>query len=127
MGGLFFVWLGSPLATAVGASGAVFALGGLLAVMQPMLRVFIFPIPVPIPIWVAVIGGFFIISSGVAWSLVWLPAMFSGGFHLEQLNTRIEVLEWLFLTRGVPKYIHSDNGPEFVAKSICNWLPESGY
>lgn len=67
MGGLFFVWLGSPLATAVGASGAVFALGGLLAVMQPMLRVFIFPIPVPIPIWVAVIGGFFIISSGVAW------------------------------------------------------------
>ena len=38
----------------------------------------------------------------------------------------IEVLEWLFLTRGVPKYIRSDNGPEFIAKVICQWLKESG-
>jgi len=37
----------------------------------------------------------------------------------------IEVLEWLFLTRGVPKYLRSDNGPEFVAKAVCNWLAES--
>jgi len=38
----------------------------------------------------------------------------------------IEVLEWLFLTRGVPKYIRSDNGPEFIPKAICQWLKESG-
>ena len=38
----------------------------------------------------------------------------------------IEVLEWLFLTRGVPKYIRSDNGPEFVSKAVCQWLKESG-
>ena len=38
----------------------------------------------------------------------------------------IEVLEWLFLVRGVPKYIRSDNGPEFVAKAVCNWLDNSG-
>lgn len=36
------------------------------------------------------------------------------------------VLEWLFLTRGVPKYIRSDNGPEFISKAVCQWLKESG-
>jgi membrane associated rhomboid family serine protease len=55
-------FLGSPLTVAVGASGAIFALGGALAVMRPKLRVFIFPIPVPLPLWVAVIGGFLILS-----------------------------------------------------------------
>jgi len=30
--------------------------------MMPRLRVFIFPIPVPLPLWVAVIGGFVILS-----------------------------------------------------------------
>ena len=38
----------------------------------------------------------------------------------------VEVLEWLFLTRGVPKYLRSDNGPEFVARAVCKWLEESG-
>jgi len=59
----------SPLTIVVGASGAVFALGGALAVMVPRLRVFVFPIPVPLPLWVAVIGGFLIISflPQVAW------------------------------------------------------------
>jgi putative transposase len=36
------------------------------------------------------------------------------------------VLEWLFLTRGVPKYIRSDNGPEFVSRAVCQWLESSG-
>lgn len=67
LGGIFFVLLGAlmspdPWALAIGASGAVFALGGALAVMMPRLRVFIFPIPVPLPLWVAVIGGFVILS-----------------------------------------------------------------
>ena len=38
----------------------------------------------------------------------------------------IETLEWLFLTRGVPKHIRSDKGPEFVSKVVCQWLEESG-
>ena len=38
----------------------------------------------------------------------------------------VEVLECLFLTRGVPKHIRSDNGPEFVARAVCQWLKESG-
>ena len=36
------------------------------------------------------------------------------------------MLEWLFLTRGVPKYIRSDNGPEFISKAVCQWVKESG-
>ena len=45
------------------------ALGGVLAVMRPKLPVFVFPVPVPIPLWVAVIGGFLVISlfPHVAW------------------------------------------------------------
>ena len=30
----------------------------------------------------------------------------------------VGVLEWLFLTRGVPKFLRSDNGPEFVARAV---------
>ena len=55
-------FLGSPFILVVGASGAIFALGGALTVMRPKLKVFIIPIPVPIPLWVAVIGGFIILS-----------------------------------------------------------------
>ncbi len=69
VGNIFYILLGSPFSIAIGASGAVFALGGTLTLMTPRLRVFIFPIPVPLPLWVAVIGGFFILSlfPHVAW------------------------------------------------------------
>ncbi|MFC2003344.1 rhomboid family intramembrane serine protease [Chloroflexota bacterium] len=58
-----------PFSVAIGASGAVFAVGGALAVMRPKTRVFVFPIPAPLPLWVAVIGGFVIISflPNIAW------------------------------------------------------------
>ncbi len=62
LGNVLFILLALPLSVAVGASGAVFALGGVLTVMRPKLRVFIFPIPVPLPLWTAVIGGFIILS-----------------------------------------------------------------
>jgi len=73
VGNLFFFLLPpSPYSIAIGASGAVFALGGTLAVMMPKLRVFVFPIPAPLPLWVAVIGGFIILTIfspfvGIAW------------------------------------------------------------
>ncbi len=38
----------------------------------------------------------------------------------------VGVLECRFLTRGVPKFLRSDNGPEFVAKAVCRWLETSG-
>jgi len=34
----------------------------------------------------------------------------------------IAVLEYLFMVRGTPKYIRSDNGPEFIADAIKKWL-----
>jgi putative transposase len=36
------------------------------------------------------------------------------------------ILEWLFLVRGAPNFIRSDNGPEFIAKAICQWLKDNG-
>lgn len=69
VGNILFLLLASPFSIAVGASGAVFALGGVLAVMRPKLRVLVFPIPAPMPLWAAVIGGFvvFLFIPGIAW------------------------------------------------------------
>src|SRR5512137_107831 len=77
LGGVFYIlyalyapW-GDPNIGAIGASGAVFAIGGALAVLRPNLKVLLFFV-VPMPLWVAVIGGFVlltVISAGlnIAW------------------------------------------------------------
>ncbi len=62
LGNILYILLGESLSIVIGASGAVFALGGALAMMRPKLKVIIFPIPVPLPLWIAVIGGFIILS-----------------------------------------------------------------
>ncbi|MFC1962754.1 rhomboid family intramembrane serine protease [Chloroflexota bacterium] len=69
LGNIFYILLAPPFSIAIGASGAVFAVGGVLAVVRPKTKVFVFPIPAPLPLWIAVIGGFFIISffPNVAW------------------------------------------------------------
>ena len=69
LGGVLYLLLASPFSVAIGASGAIFAVAGALTVLIPRERVVIFPIPVPIPLWVAVIGGFLLLSlmPGVAW------------------------------------------------------------
>ena len=36
----------------------------------------------------------------------------------------IEQLFYLFIFRGTPQYIRSDNGPEFTAKAVRNWLKD---
>ena len=38
----------------------------------------------------------------------------------------IEVLSELFITRGLPKHIRSDNGPEFTSRAIRQWLNNGG-
>lgn len=38
----------------------------------------------------------------------------------------LERLSWLFATRGVPDHIRSDNGPEFTAKVVREWLHRVG-
>ena len=79
--GLFFVFLaylfgasdlgarifGSLSISAVGASGAIFALAGLLAVLTPNLRVYVFFI-IPMRMWLAIVfllGVLWVVSIGV--------------------------------------------------------------
>ena len=38
----------------------------------------------------------------------------------------IDVLSDLFVLRGVPEHIRSDNGPEFVAKTVQEWITAVG-
>jgi len=78
MGGLVFLLFSfiplpyfqdTQYAAVVGASGAIYALGGLLMVMRPNTKVITFPIPIPMPLWVAILIGFVLVSfyPGVAW------------------------------------------------------------
>ena len=62
LGSIAYLLLAFSNLPAVGASGAIFALGGVLAVMRPQLRVIVFPIPTPIPLWIAIIGIFVIFT-----------------------------------------------------------------
>jgi transposase InsO family protein len=45
--------------------------------------------------------------------------------HITALDV-IDVLSDLMLERGIPRYIRSDNGPEFVAAILRNWLRSVG-
>lgn len=38
----------------------------------------------------------------------------------------IDVLSDLFILRGVPGHVRSDNGPEFVAKAVQTWITAVG-
>jgi len=52
--------VGSPEIFAVGASGAIFALGGLLAILTPKLRVYVMFI-IPMPMWIAMVVLMFVL------------------------------------------------------------------
>ena len=68
-GNVLYMLLGPAMIPGVGASGAIFAIGGALAVMAPRIPVIVFPLPIPVPLWGAMtfflLIGFFI--SGIAW------------------------------------------------------------
>jgi transposase InsO family protein len=38
----------------------------------------------------------------------------------------IDVMSDLFILRGMPRHIRSDNGPEFVAKALREWIGAVG-
>lgn len=38
----------------------------------------------------------------------------------------VSTLRWLFLLHGAPEYIRSDNGGEFIAAAVKEWLEKSG-
>ena len=69
LGNILYTIMAPSHAVAVGASGAIFALGGTLVALAPKVKVIVFPVPAPLPLWIAVIGGFFIlmIIPNVAW------------------------------------------------------------
>ncbi len=59
--------VGTPMTYAVGASGAIFALGGLLAVLTPRLPVLVFFV-IPMPMWAAMgflMFGLWALSLGI--------------------------------------------------------------
>lgn len=92
LGSLLYVLLAAPVSIAIGASGAVFAVGGALSMMRPKMRVIIFPVPVPVPLWGAVIGGFVILSflPNVAWQghLGGLAFGLGMGYYFRKLERR---------------------------------------
>jgi membrane associated rhomboid family serine protease len=53
-GNALYLWLGTPLSLAMGASGAVYAITAALVVMVPNLRIALWGI-VPMPLWVFVV------------------------------------------------------------------------
>ncbi len=72
--GLFFVLFAALFnkdlnVGAVGASGAIFGIAGMLAVLTPKLPVYIMFIPIAMPMWLAVI---------LILSLLWLISLVSG-------------------------------------------------
>lgn len=93
MGNLLFLLLASPFSIAVGASGAVFAVGGALAIMRPKLKVLVFPIPVPVPLWAAILGIFIVLSfiPSVAWQghLGGLIVGLIAGYFLRRMERRV--------------------------------------
>ena len=38
----------------------------------------------------------------------------------------VDALTDLFILRGAPEYIRSDNGPEFIAKKVRDWITVVG-
>jgi membrane associated rhomboid family serine protease len=69
LGNIVYILLASsPFSIAIGASGAIFAVAGVLVVMMPRLRVLLYFI-VPLPLWVVVLVFFIIFSflPGIAW------------------------------------------------------------
>jgi membrane associated rhomboid family serine protease len=67
-GNLLFVLL-APFSIGIGASGAIFAIGGALAVLVPRVPVYIFFIPIAMPLWVAILILLLLsfLFSGIAW------------------------------------------------------------
>jgi membrane associated rhomboid family serine protease len=67
-GNILFLLIGPENSAVVGASGAIYAIGGVLVMMRPSLRVYLYFL-IPMPLWVVIILGFLItaFSGGVAW------------------------------------------------------------
>lgn len=95
-----------PYSMAVGASGAIFAIAGLLAVLTPKVKVYIMFIPIPMPLWFAItlmLAGLWIISItagipiGNTAHLGGLLAGLAYGFYLRKKHARkVKILDKYF-------------------------------
>jgi membrane associated rhomboid family serine protease len=81
----------------VGASGAIFAIGGLIAMMRPTQKVYLYFF-IPMPLWVVIALGFglTVIIPGVAWQahLGGLIVGLIAGFFLRQRERRGQRFEY---------------------------------
>jgi uncharacterized protein len=102
IGSFFFILfrlytsIGDPNSAVIGASGAIFAVAGALTAIAPKVKVVVFPIPVPIQLWIAIIGGFLLMSflPGVAWE-AHLGGLLTGliaGFFMRKRKRNIIML-----------------------------------
>jgi uncharacterized protein len=68
VGNILFLLIGPQFSLIVGASGAIYAIGGLLVIMRPTLRVYLYFL-LPLPLWVVIIVGFLVTAFdvGTAW------------------------------------------------------------
>jgi putative transposase len=57
------------------------------------------------------------------WTRECLAIHVAGGIRSAKV---IEVLSKLVSVRGAPKYLRSDNGPEFVSGALLRWVTEEG-
>jgi membrane associated rhomboid family serine protease len=85
----------SPNDWVVGASGAIYAIGGALAVLRPTQRVYLF-FAIPMPLWVAIVIGFLIITPGVAWQAHLGGLVFGGlaGLYFRWQYNKSRGLRW---------------------------------
>jgi membrane associated rhomboid family serine protease len=95
-GNLLFLLIGPANSAVVGASGAIFAIGGVIAMMRPTQKVSLYFI-IPMPLWVGIALAFVltVIIPGVAWQahLGGLIVGLIAGFFFRQR-------EWRRLTSG---------------------------
>ncbi len=75
-GNFLYLLLGPAMIPGVGASGAIFTIGGALAIMVPKMPVFVFPLPVPVPLGGAMV--FFLLIGFVIPGIAWQAHL--GGF-----------------------------------------------
>jgi hypothetical protein len=105
--GVFFVLMAFIFkqdinALAVGASGALFGIGGLLAVLTPKLPIYLMFIPIPIPMWIGIV-----LSLGIMWLFSVFGANIGNTAHLGGLIAGL-IYGW-YLRAKYPRKVYMLN------------------
>ena len=66
------------------------------------------------------------IVAATGWQPHRVRGAFAGALKMNHRRLKstdvIDVLSDLFILRGVPGHVRSDNGPEFIAKAVREWI-----